>query len=67
MRELLDLVPKPESEQNSRSCLEDRAFWVHIMHPKCWHLRAFVGQIRQDARIRGWGQPNSGNASILGA
>ena len=32
------------------------------------HLRAFVGQIRQGARIRWWGgQPNSGNASILGA
>ena len=29
----------------------------------------FVGQIHQGARIRGWGggQPNSGNASILGA
>ena len=29
---------------------------------------AFMGQILQDARIRGWGgRPNFGNARILGA
>ena len=31
------------------------------------HLCAYVGQIRQGAMIRGGGQPNSVNASILGA
>ena len=32
------------------------------------HMCAFMGQILQDARIRGWGgRPNFGNARILGA
>ena len=34
------------------------------------HLRDIMGQIAQDARISGWGgggQPNLGNACILGA
>ena len=32
------------------------------------HLRDIMGQIAQDAWIRGWGgQPNLGNACILGA
>ena len=30
------------------------------------HLRDIMGQIAQDAWIRGWGQPNLGNACILG-
>ena len=31
------------------------------------HLRTSMGQTAQDAWIGGWGQPNLGNACILGA
>ena len=35
--------------------------------PPLLSKNAFMGQIRQDARIRGWGgHPNFGNARILG-
>ena len=30
------------------------------------HLRMSMGQIAQDAWVGGWGQPNLGNACILG-
>ena len=30
------------------------------------HLCAIMGQMAQDAWIGGWGQPNLGNACILG-
>ena len=39
-----------------------------LLSKKCCdsHLRICMGQIAQDAWIGGWGQPNLGNACILG-